>query len=128
MDKITADDLAAVIALDDDFPADVAIDTAFYLIDDHCADSGYDNARLKLLQQWLAAHFYAVMVPQIRSETIGPISETVMTGTLTKGLAFTSYGQQVLRLDKFKTLAVFEKSIELGRVTAQVADISASRD
>lgn len=126
--RITSDDLAEVIAIDADISAAVAIDTAHYLVEDHCSGYGYEEDRLILLEKWLAAHLYAVLSPQLRSETIGPISESYVIGQLGKGFDSTMYGQQALRLDVSRGLSRFDAAVAAGRVTATFVDLSVQRE
>ena len=125
--RIDSDDLAEIIGIDDAVSPAVAIDTAHYMVEDHCSGYGYDDDRLVLLEKWLSAHLYAVLLPQLRSETIGPISESYIVGQLGKGLEATMYGQQALRLDVAKGLARFDAAVAAGRITATMVNLSVDR-
>jgi len=57
-----------------------------------------EDAHLKEIERWLAAHFVAIRDPRALSEGIGDarVTYTFESG---KGLEATPYGQQVLTLD-----------------------------
>jgi hypothetical protein len=126
--RIDADDLGEIIALDEAISSAVAIETAHLLVEDHCSGLGYDEDRLVLLEKWLAAHLYAVLSPQIRSEAIGPISESFVFGQLGKGLDGTMYGQQALRLDSARGLARHDEAVKVGRVRATMINLGVDRN
>lgn len=77
------------------------IDTATKLVDKvaECAGSDLDDQHLELLERWLAAHFYTVIYPTLKSKSIGSASQTFHTGTNGTKLESTPFGQQALALD-----------------------------
>jgi hypothetical protein len=82
----------------------VFIDMAVVYIDEYLLDKGLSDGILRLIAKNIAAHFAFLKEGQLKSETIGPISETfnMITGL---GLNSTTFGQQAIFLDSSKTLA-----------------------
>ncbi len=82
-------------------------------------ESTLDDARLKEIEKWLAAHFVASTIErQAKSEKTGNASIVYMGGD-GLGLDATTYGQQVKVLDTTGTLA------QIGKRKARVDAIEA---
>lgn len=92
----------------------VYITTANELVTELCEPVGYTEARLELIELWLAAHFYAVRDVRAASESAGPVSETKQF-RLGLVLQVTMYGQQALALDTAGALAALSKATEEGK-------------
>lgn len=105
--------LAKVIELDANIDTTVFIQTANMLVTEHCSSSGYSEARLTLIETWLAAHFYAIRDRQVVTETAGEVSATYQSrvGLFLKN---THYGQQALVLDTAGGLAALDRNTETG--------------
>jgi hypothetical protein len=79
------------------------------------SDEGYDDATLKEIERWLAAHLVAIRDRQISDEKIGDAT-VKYGGKVDLGLNFTPYGQQVMILDhhgKMAQVADAKRSAEL---------------
>jgi hypothetical protein len=72
---------------------DVYIETASILVTDHCVPAGYDDAKLELIERWLAAHLYAVTDPRLTSESFGDASAKYQS-KVDLHLNLSHYGQQ----------------------------------
>ena len=80
----------------------------------------YSTAQLTRIESWLAAHFYAVMVPRATSERAGPVSETVES-KVDLGFDSSKYGQHAKILDRAGGLAALDASSKSGkRRTARI--------
>lgn len=90
------------------------------LVDEVCLDSGYAEARLTLIETWLAAHFYSVMIPQATQEKAGSVAQTLDIKTDLQ-LQSSRWGQTALILDTAGNLAALSKSMEMGRPTPTVS-------
>lgn len=120
--RTTAVLMAGHLALDDEVPADPAIETASALVDEVCATVTladgvtlrYDAVRLELIERWLACHFYCIMLPinQTASARIG-VNKTIET-KVDLGFNVTRYGQMAMRLDTAGGLAALDKLIKNG--------------
>ncbi len=80
------------------------IETAADLVDTHCVPQGLSDAKLELIERWLAGHFYACFTGQVLSETTGTVSATYLwkTGYM---LNQTRQGQQAMIVDSSGALA-----------------------
>tara|TARA_R110002020_G_scaffold12409_6_gene45515 strand:- start:20659 stop:21072 length:414 start_codon:yes stop_codon:yes gene_type:complete len=90
-----------IIAVDADM--DAFIDVANELVTEMCTGSNgpttaYSAARLELIERWLAAHFYAIRDPRVKSEKAGPVGVNYQE-KVDLNLKLTSYGQQAMMLD-----------------------------
>lgn len=107
-----------VIELIDGVPSGTSltpfIAVANALVDEVCLDSGYDEARLTLIETWLSAHFYSVRNPQAKSEGVGPISESRDIQTDLQ-LQSSRWGQTAMILDTAGNLANLSRQMEMGR-------------
>lgn len=89
------------------------IDTANELVTELCTDSGYSDARLELIERWLAAHFFMIKRRKSIGESAGPVAERFLQ-SVGLVLANTEYGQQAMVLDIAGNLAAYSKKIERG--------------
>jgi len=80
------------------------ITVANLTVNQHLADKGLDEALLKEIERWLAAHFVAIRDPVVKSSKLGDADDT-FHGESAMWLDFTPYGQQVKILDPTGTLA-----------------------
>jgi hypothetical protein len=109
--SIDVDDLETALA--------PAIETASALVDDHCTSGSLSDARLELIERWLAAHFWTLHneARLTLSETVGPITETYF-GKVGFALSLTPYGQQAMLLDKTGGLAQWNSQVVSGKTEA----------
>ena len=125
MARTTSTLVGGIIELDVDIDPGPFIDTANELVTEVCVDSGpdpaYSDTRLELIERWLAAHFYAIYVKQVASESVRGVQE-VFQYKVGLNLASTMYGQQAMTIDTAGGLARLSKQIENGtrRRTARV--------
>lgn len=80
------------------------IQAANVLVTAKLGSSGLDDALLKEIERWVAAHFLAARVPQVKSESVGGASATYQVNTK-DGLGSTVYGERALMLDVTGALA-----------------------
>lgn len=90
-----------IIAADSDL--DPFISIANELVTEICTgtnapDPVYTDARLELIERWLAAHFYAIRDPRAKSEKAGSVGVSYR-GKTDLNFALTHYGQQAMMID-----------------------------
>ncbi len=96
------------------------IDTANLLVTDVCGGFEYSDAKLEMIERWLAAHFYAIRDMRASREQAGSVSQAFQY-KVDLGLNVTMYGQQVLRLDTEGGFAALEaRSKGLGKLDGSV--------
>ncbi len=117
MARVTDIEVAGIIDVDSSIDLTPFINTASSLVDELCSGVGYDETRLKLIELWLAAHFYAIRDPRTTGEGIAGVSVSFQ-GSTGMNLASTSYGQQAMLLDTAGALSRLNRGIAtgLGRV------------
>lgn len=117
MARTTSTLVGGIIELDTDIDAGPFIDTANELVTECCVDSNpdpaYTDARLELIERWLAAHFYAMLVKQVASESVRGVQE-VFQFKVGMFLSATMYGQQAMALDTAGGLSRLNKQTENG--------------
>ena len=95
------------------------IEVANSLVDELCTGGDLTDARLELIERWLAAHFYTLQSEArlTLSETAGAVTETFFgkTGFV---LFLTPYGQQALFLDTTGGLATWNAQVIAGNTQA----------
>lgn len=99
--------------VDDSIDLDPFIEIASALVDEVCTDSDYSDARLELIERWLAAHFAAVNDPRTTLEHAGSV-RVFFEGKSGLGLDFTRYGQQAKIIDTAGNLAALDKNMQSG--------------
>jgi hypothetical protein len=101
--QITTADVKAISSLaGNDLSVFIGMSVAF--VDEVLGDKGLSNNMLRLIAINIAAHFGFLKEGQVKSETLGPTSETFNMES-GQGLASTTFGQQAIMLDSSKTLA-----------------------
>lgn len=80
---------------------DSFIETANLLVNELLVDSGLSDDRKKLIEKYLAAHFFSLSTEQggLVKEQVGDASRSYNMMTKNLGLNFTRFGQQVLVFD-----------------------------
>ena len=98
------------------------ITVANEIVTEICEPLGYSSSRLVLIETWLAAHFYAVRDPRIKTQSadIGIKVSATFEGQSAMGLNFTRYGQQAMMLDTLGGLARWQASMAQGRPVIQL--------
>lgn len=103
----------SVIELEDDFVTTIHILSANELVVEKCVPAGYSDARLQIIETWLAAHFCAVHQQVSASEGAGSVNQSFQY-RLGLNLAVTMWGQQALAFDTAGGLASLNITTEKG--------------
>lgn len=90
--------VAAIIEVDEEINLSPFIIAANALVEEIAIDSGHDEARLTLIETWLAAHFYAMRDPRVTDERAGPVSASYQN-KVDLFLSLSHYGQMAQTLD-----------------------------
>lgn len=104
---------ATIIVVDADM--DAFIDVANELVTEMCTGTtngpktAYTASRLELIERWLAAHFYAIRDPRVKSEKAGPVGVNYQE-KVDLNLSVTTYGQQAQMLDTNGGLKSLDKN------------------
>lgn len=114
MPRTTDTLVRTVIDLDAAFVTTIHISTANELVTEVCVPSGYTDARLQLIETWLAAHFCAIMQQISAAEAAGSVNQSFQY-RLGLNLSVTMWGQQALALDTGLGLAGLSKAAEEGK-------------
>lgn len=114
--RTTSDLVEGVIEVEDDIDLDPFIDAANYLVTRVCAvipinGYTYTTAELKLIETWLAAHFYAVREARPQRERISRLTFEAQS-KVDIGLSVTHYGQTAMRLDINGGLAAMDNAMK----------------
>lgn len=111
--RTNADKVAELVEVDDDIDLTPFMTAANALVTELCLESGYTDARLAIIEAWLAAHFYTVRDNRVTSERAGPVASTYSINT-----AFffknSMQGQQALLMDTAGNLAKLQLEMENG--------------
>ena len=102
-----------IIAVDDDISLTPFIDVANNLVTDVCTDSGYTDAKLILIETWLAAHFLQIRDQAVDTEKAGKVSQKFQY-KVDLILNQTKYGQMAQLIDTAGNLAQLSKRMEQG--------------
>lgn len=116
MPRTSAASVLELVEVDSNVSLDAFILSANELVTEVCVPSGYSDARLELIERWLAAHFYVVRAKKLTSEKAGSVSEN-FTHSVGLMLKNTEHGQQALMLDTKGGLAALSKQLEEGAAT-----------
>ena len=108
MPRATPSSVASIIELDETIGLVPFISAAHSLVEEIAVESGHDEARLTLIEIWLAAHFYTVRDPRTTAERAGPVSANYQSA-VDLGLATSHYGQMAMLLDTSGLLAALSK-------------------
>ncbi len=123
MARTTPELVAGIVEVEDGFDLTPMIDTASMMVTDNCLNSGYDAAKLEMIERWLAAHCYKLFDNMIQAARVGPL-DVQYTLKLDKGLASTYWGQQAMLLDTAGNLAKLDNSMDKVRnVTVGVTSL-----
>lgn len=115
MARVTNVEVEELVEVDSDISLDPYILAANELVTELCTDSGYTDARLAMIEAWLAAHFYLMGREQaIAQERVGPISVSFQY-EIGKNLSQTKQGQTAMMLDTAGNLASLSKQVEEGQ-------------
>jgi len=109
--------VGGVIEVDDSIDLTPFITIANELVTELCTDSDYSEARLTLIETWLAAHGYAIRDPAVDTEKAGPVQVSYQY-KIDLGLQQTKHGQQAMLLDTAGNLAALSKRMTEGEQPA----------
>lgn len=113
MSRTTSTAVSAIIETDVNIELSPFIEIASSILDDVCLASGYTDAKLELIERWLAAHFYTVRDPRAEQEKVSVLS-TKYQSKVDIGLNSSHYGQTAMRLDTAGNLASLEAATKDG--------------
>lgn len=115
MARTTDELVGGIIEVDSDIPLTPFILIANELVTECCTDleTDYADARLVLIETWLAAHFYTVRDMRAEAEKAGPVSEKFQS-KVDLGFDSSHYGQTAMRLDNQGGLSALNEKIKKG--------------
>lgn len=118
MARTTPEQVALIIEVDASISTTPFIELANELVTEACTgDNGpsvaYTDARLEVIERWLAAHFYTVRDPRTESEGAGSVRVEVQS-VVDIGFDSSHYGQTAMRLDTNGGLARINKQAKTG--------------
>lgn len=112
--RATDEEVAKILEVDDTIALTTFIAAAHDLVEEVCEDSDYTEARLTKIENWLAAHFYALRDHDPRgTSSVGGISNS-FSSTVGKYLEETEFGQHAMLLDTAGNLAALSSRISSG--------------
>jgi len=111
--RVTDADVEALVDVDSSIGLTPFIAAANELVTELCTDSGYTDARLTMIEAWLAAHFYMLRDQAVAQEKAGSVAVTYQY-KIGLQLAQTKQGQTAMMLDTAGNLAAASKRIEEG--------------
>lgn len=114
MPRTTEDKVGSIVEIDSADDVAPFITTANVMVTKVLAASGYDVDLLELIERYLAAHYYRIFRPQVTSESVSGVSESI-TLSIGQQLKQTTYGQQVLMLDVDGYFAQIQGRAETGK-------------
>lgn len=114
MPRTTEDKVGSIVEIDSADDVAPFITTANVMVTKVLASSGYDVDLLELIERYLAAHYYRIFRPQVTSESVSGVSESI-TLSIGQQLKQTTYGQQVLMLDVDGYFAQIQGRAETGK-------------
>jgi hypothetical protein len=111
MPRTTAEDVRLVIEVDAEATPDLTpfILIANELVTEHCSSGGLTETRLKLVETWLAAHFYEARMELATSESAGGASKSYQRPS-ELFLHQTKHGQTAMMLDSTGNLAALSSA------------------
>jgi len=120
--RTDATEMAKILDLTTGFDTSLPIDTANELVTEVCATAlkadgvtpFHTASRLKLIETYLACHFYCIHDPRSQRERVGPLTFESQS-KVDLGLDVTHYGQQAKRLDTSGGLAMLDEAITDGK-------------
>lgn len=116
MVRTTASDVGGVVEVDDTITLTPFITIANEMVTELCTDSGYTDARLTLIETWLAAHFYLIRDQAVAMERAGSV-QVQYQYKIGLFLSQTKHGQTAMMLDTAGNLAAASKRMEDGEAS-----------
>ncbi len=90
---------------------DPFIESANSVVTSVCTNSGYDDAKLEIIERWLSAHFVRVAYSAFKREEIRN-SRDEYQSRVEIGFDVTHYGQQAMRIDTAGNLAILNNQVK----------------
>ena len=122
MARTTSSEVQEIIKIQAGYDLDPFITAANELVTEVCdvTAAGYTDARLALIETWLAAHFYAQYDPRSETEKADVVSRKRLKRA-DLGFNNTHYGQMAMRLDTYGGLAAInDQMIKGGKAVMSV--------
>ena len=119
MARTNEDSVGEIIEVDVNIDLTPFIDTANSLVEEIASSSGHDDARLELIERYLAAHFYTLRDPRPTSEKAGSVGVNYQS-KVDLNLKTSHYGQTALVLDTSGLLAAINNRASRGKKTVSV--------
>ena len=121
MARTTPTNIGKIVEVDNSVSVDLEpfITAANELVTECCAGAGYSDARLELIERYLAGHFYVIRDPRVSSESAG-VSASYLNPSVGFNLKGTKEGQQALSLDTAGGLAALSTRLEEGHKKSSV--------
>lgn len=113
MARTTSALVEGIIEVDEDIDLTPFISIANELVTECCADAGYGDSRLVLIETWLAAHCYTIRDMRAESEKAADVTEKKQS-KVDLGFDTSHYGQMAMRLDTAGGLAALNKKSKEG--------------
>jgi hypothetical protein len=118
--RVTPAEVATIIPVEASVDVTPYIEAASLIVSDVCSNSDYSDAKLKMIELWLSAHFYAVREPTAAAERAGSVGATY-DSKVDLAFCLTRYGQQALLLDTEGYLAALQRQAIEGRRTVSAS-------
>lgn len=112
--RITDADVEELIEVDVAISLTPFIAAAEELVTELCLASGYSTTRLKIIESWLAGHFYTMRDQQVANEAAGSVRVSYQYD-IGRNLQQTKYGQTAILMDTAGNLAALSKRAEEGK-------------
>jgi len=130
MARVTDEEVRGIIEATEDeiFSLNPFIDAANQLVTDLCSGDSYSAAKLRLIELWLAAHFYAVRSPRPSEEGAAGGVSVKFQGQTAMHLEATIYGQQAMLLDTAGNLAALNSGLKSGKRTIGITWLGSEID
>jgi hypothetical protein len=112
--RTTEDKVGTVVEIEAADDITPFITTANIMVTKVLGASGYDVDLMEIIERYYAAHLYRIFRPQVTSESVSGVSESI-TLSIGQQLKQTTYGQQVLIFDVDGYFNKLQGAAESGR-------------
>lgn len=126
MPRTDATLVAGIVEVDGTINLDPFILAANEIVTEVCAvatkedgSAWHTEARLTVIETWLAAHFYCILDPRADMEHAGSVSVRYQY-KVDLGLNVTTYGQQAILLDTSGGLAKLNEDLKKGKAQISI--------
>lgn len=116
--RTTASLVKGIVDVDDGVDLSPFIEAASMMVDDNCLTASYTDAKLEVIERWLAAHCFVSYTPRVGQEGIGTGPHVQYDFFSTSiGLDNTKYGQMAMRLDPAGGLALMNNAMKVNKTS-----------